>query len=231
MVSLAGSSSRALGFDDCQGVAVASRQAPAARRTPRRNRRRRLQFDLILRFVAWPKNIHLGLLFALWVNVGVAMVVSIFRRKFGRAAGQLALVVVGFFVYLVAALFSYCVPTRMTSAPCEEWIQERICKPTHIERSQLVFLGGIDMREEVVVFELIGELQDPECFVPGYAWGGGSSDMTKIGDHFRRLMKMGRVAVELPEEFDVSYFRRDGYYSILHKISAGGKTYLVFERL
>ena len=159
------------------------------------------------------------------------MVVSIFRRKFGRAAGQLALVVVGFFVYLVAALFSYCVPTRMTSAPCEEWIQERICKPTHIERSQLVFLGGIDMREEVVVFELIGELQDPECFVPGYAWGGGSSDMTKIGDHFRRLMKMGRVAVELPEEFDVSYFRRDGYYSILHKISAGGKTYLVFERL
>lgn len=55
--------------------------------------------------------------------------------------------------------------------------------------------------------------------------------MTKIGDHFRRLMKMGRVAVELPEEFDVSYFRRDGYYSILHKISAGGKTYIVFERL
>ena len=181
--------------------------------------------------VAWPKNIHLGLLFALWVNVGVAMVVSLFRRRFGRAAGQLALVVVAFFVYVFAALFSYCVPTRMTSAPCEEWIQERICKPTHIERSQLVFLGGIDMREEVVVFELIGELQDPECFVPGYAWGGGSSDMTKIGDHFRRLMKMGRVAVELPEEFDVSYFRRDGYYSILHKISAGGKTYLVFERL
>ena len=48
--------------------------------------------------VAWPKNIHLGLLFALWVNVGVAMVVSLFRRRFGRAAvGARVTVVKGLF--------------------------------------------------------------------------------------------------------------------------------------
>ena len=180
--------------------------------------------------VAWPKGIHILLLFALWVNIVVAMIVSI-RRKAGRAAEQLAFAIVGFFIYVFAAFISYCVPTRMASAPGEEWIQESICKPTHIDRSQLVFLGGISMREMVVVFEVVGELPALECFTPGSAWGGGSSNMAKIGDHFRCLMKMGRVAVELPDEFDISCFRSNGYYSILHKISAGGKTYLVFERL
>ena len=179
--------------------------------------------------VAWPKNIHLGLLFALWVNVGVAMVVSLFRRRSGRAAGQLALVVVAFFVYVFAALFSYCVPTRMTSAPCEEWIQERICKPTHIERSQLVFLGGIDTREWVVVFEVIGELPPSECFTPGS--GFGNVDKARAGDNFRALMKAIRVAVELPEEFDVSSYYDEKNFGILQKLSAGGKTYLVYNRL
>ena len=177
--------------------------------------------------VAWPKNIHLGLLFVLWVNVGVAMIVSLFRRKFKLAAIQLALAAVGFFVYVYAAFCSYCVPTRMTTSPGEEWIQESICKPTHIERSQLVFLGGISMREEVVVFEVVGELPSSECFRPGSAWL--ANDKARSCDHFRRLMKKGRVAVELPEEFDVSRF--DGEYGFLHKLSAGGKTYLVYERL
>ena len=186
--------------------------------------------------VAWPKSIHMGLLFVLWVNVGVAMVVSLFRRKFRQAAIQLVLAVVGFFVYVSAAFCSYCVPTRMTTSPGEEWIQERICRITDIKRSQLVFLGGIDMREEVVVFEVLGELPSSNCFAtPGAAFVSGdnvhvSGDKVRMADHFRRLMKKGRVAVELPEEFDVSYCF-DGQFGSLHEISAEGKTYLVFERL
>ena len=41
--------------------------------------------------VVWPKDVHICMLLFLWVNVGVAMIVSIFRRKLGRAAGQLGL--------------------------------------------------------------------------------------------------------------------------------------------
>ena len=177
--------------------------------------------------VAWPKHVHIGLLLVLWVNVGVAMAVSLFRRKFGRAGGQLALAIVGFFVYMVAAFFSYCVPTRMTASPGEEWIQERICRPAHVERSQLVFLGGISMREVVVVFEVVGESPSSECFRPGSGWA--NVDKARFGNRFRRLMEMSRVAVELPEEFDLSHC--DEEYGILHKLSAGGKTYLVYERL
>ena len=179
--------------------------------------------------VAWPKNIHLGLLFALWVNVGVAMVVSLLRRQFRQAAIQLALGVVCFFVYAVALLFTCSVPTRMATSPGEGLIQECICKPTHIERSQLVFLGGIDTREWVVVFEVIGELPPSECFTPGS--GYGNVDKARAGDNFRALMKAIRVAVELPEEFDVSSYHDEKNFGILQKLSAGGKTYLVYKRL
>lgn len=175
----------------------------------------------------WPKEVHALLLFALWANVGVSMIVSLSRRKFGRAATQLAFVVVGFFIYVFAVFCSYCVPTRMTASPGEKWIQEFICKPTHIERSQLVFLGGIDMREQVVVFEVLGELPSPECFKPGSPFC--RDDKARMRDHYRHLMEACRVAVELPEEFDVSYCH-DEYYSCLSILSAGGKTYLAYER-
>ena len=168
-------------------------------------------------------------MFALWVNVGVAMVVSLLRRKFRQSAIQLALGVVCFFIYAVAIVFSWCVPTRMATSPGEGLIQECICKPTHIERSQLVFLGGIDTREWVVVFEVIGELPPSECFTPGS--GYGNVDKARAGDNFRALMKAIRVAVELPEEFDVSSYHDEKNFGILQKLSAGGKTYLVYKRL
>lgn len=177
--------------------------------------------------VPWPKGVHICILLVLWANVAVASIVSACRREFNRAAGQVGLAVVGFFVFAIAAFFCYCVPTRMTTSPVEEWIQEYICKPARVERSQLVFLGGISCREPEVVFEVLGEFHPGDSFVPAVAFGG--VDKASMGNGFRHLVKMCRIAVELPEEFDV--YDCHEVLGSLRVFSAGGKTYLVYRGL
>ena len=43
--------------------------------------------------VPWPKDVHLLIMFATVANIGVAMIVSLCRRKWGRAIGLLVLCV------------------------------------------------------------------------------------------------------------------------------------------
>ena len=71
---------------------------------------------------AWPKGIHICLMFIALANLGVAMLFSLARRRFRRGLAQFLLCGVAFFGYVVMGFFVYCVPTRTSSAPDEEWV-------------------------------------------------------------------------------------------------------------
>ena len=175
--------------------------------------------------IPWPKGIQACVMFVLWVNIGVAMAVSLFRRKWARAFGQFLLTAVAFVVFLFVGFISYCVPTRMTSEPPAAWTQEYICDVADVERSRLVFRGGISRREGVVVFELAGDAPIGASFRQSSLFGQGAS----VREHFQALFNYCRIAVELPTELDISSCNSvDGN---LYKIVASDKTYLVYERL
>ena len=59
--------------------------------------------------ISWPKGIQAVVMFVLWANIGVAMVVSLFRRKWARAFGQFLLMAVA----LVASGKTYLVYKRL----------------------------------------------------------------------------------------------------------------------
>ena len=175
--------------------------------------------------IPWPKGMHAVVMFILWANIGVAMVVSLFRRKWARAFGQFMLTAVAFVVFLFVGFISYCVPTRMTSEPPAAWTQEYICDVADVERSRLVFRGGISRREGVVVFEVTGDAPMGASFHQGSPFGQGGD----VRKHYEALFKYCRIAVELPTELEISFCGcAEGN---LHKIVADGKTYLVYERL
>jgi len=174
--------------------------------------------------IPWPKGIQACVMFVLWANIGVAMVVSLFRRKWARAFGQLLLVAVAFVGLVFVGFVSFCVPTRMTSAPSAEWTQKCICDIAQVECSRLVFRGGISTREEVVVFEVA----DGAAIGAGFRQGSPLGEGASVREHFQALFEYCRIAIELPTELDISSC--NGVDGNLHKIVASGKTYLVYER-
>lgn len=175
--------------------------------------------------ISWPKGIQACVMFVLWANIGVAMVVSLFRRKWARAFGQFLLTAVAFVVFLFVGFISYCVPTRMTSEPPAAWTQEYICDVAQVERSRLVFRGGISTREEVVVFEVADGAPIGASFRQSSPLGEG----VPVRKRFQALFNDCRIAIELPTELDISSC--NGVDGNLCKIVADGKTYLVYERL
>ena len=175
--------------------------------------------------ISWPKDIQAVIMFVLWANIGVAMVVSLFWRKWKRAVGQFLLTAVAFVGLVFVGFISYCVPTRMTSAPSAKWTQECICDVAQVDCSRLVFRGGISQREGVVVFEVAGSAPIGASFHQGSSFGEGAY----IRKHFQALFNYCRMAVELPPEFNISFC--NSAQGCLHKIVADGKTYLVYERL
>jgi len=176
-------------------------------------------------FIPWPKGFQACVMFVLWANTGVAMAVSLFRRKWSRAVVQMLLAVVAFFCFAFAGFISYCVPTRMTSAPPAAWTQEHVCDCAKVDRSQLVFRGGISQREVAVVFEVAGDAQMGASFHQGSSFGEGDY----IRKHYQTLFNYCGIAVELPQELDISFCGSP--LGVLHKIVASGKTYLVYQQM
>ena len=92
--------------------------------------------------VPWPKEAHLAIMLAAVANIGVAMIVSLCRRKWARAFGELALCIVAYACFAFVGFISYCVPTRMSTPPSREWTEANICQHTAIAFENLAFLGG-----------------------------------------------------------------------------------------
>ena len=67
--------------------------------------------------IAWPKGIHICMMFIALANLGAAMLFSLLRRRFRRGLAQFLLCGVAFFGYVVMSFFVYCVPTRTSSEP------------------------------------------------------------------------------------------------------------------
>ena len=180
-------------------------------------------------FIPWPKNWHYTLMFLAVGNIGVAMVVSIIRRRWGRTVGQLALVAVSFVCHGIVCFFSYCLPTRMrmTTPPGREWMMSTICQPTSIACDSLTFLGGISQREFVTVFSVVDLPTDQSNFHPGSPWAN-MVGATAV-DHYRSIMKYCRIEATLPDNATLSGC--DGEYGIITLIVADGTNYLVYERL
>ena len=177
--------------------------------------------------VPWPKDVHLLIMFAAVANIGVAMIVSLCRRKWGRAIGLLVLCVAAYVGFAFVAFISYCVPTRMVMPPSREWTEATICKPSAIEYDNLTFLGGISMRETVAMFAVGDAPIDKSRFVAGSPWTDEVGD--KALASYRRIMAFCRIDILLPDDAALSHCDgRDGYITL---IEANGKTYLVYQRL
>ena len=177
--------------------------------------------------VPWPKDIHILIMLATVANIGVAMIVSLCRRKWGRAIGLLVLCAVAYVCFAFVAFISYCVPTRMAMPPSREWTEATICQPSAIEYDNLTFLGGISTRETVAVFAVADTPIDKSHFVAGSPW------MDEVGDKalvsYRSIMAFCRIDVSLPSDATLSYCGgREGNITL---IESNGKTYLVYERL
>ena len=177
--------------------------------------------------VPWPKDIHILIMFATVANIGVAMIVSLCRRKWGRAIGLLVLCVVTYVCFAFVALISYCAPTRMVTPPSREWTEATICQPSAIEYDNLTFLGGISTRETVAVFAVADTPLDKSRFVEGSPWTDEVGD--KALASYRRIMAFCRIDVPLPDTAALSHC--DGREGNITIIEANGKTYLVYERL
>ena len=177
--------------------------------------------------VPWPKDIHILIMFATVANIGVAMIVSLCRRKWGRAIGLLVLCVAAYVGFAFVAFISYCVPTRMVMPPSREWTEATICQPSAIEYDNLTFLGGISTRETVAVFAVADTPLDKSRFAEGSPWTDEVGD--KALASYRRIMAFCRIDVPLPDTAALSHCDgRDGYITL---IEANGKTYLVYQRL
>ena len=178
-------------------------------------------------FLPWPKDVHILIMFATVANIGVAMIVSLCRRKWGRAIGLLLLCVVTYVCCAFVAFISYCVPTRMATPPSREWTEATICQPSAIEYDNLTFLGGISTRETVAVFAVADTPLDKSRFVEGSPWTDLVGD--KALASYRRIMAFCRIDVPLPGTAALSHCDgRDGYITL---IEANCKTYLVYQRL
>ena len=176
--------------------------------------------------ISWPKGIHFCMMFIALANLGAAMLFSLLRRRFRRGLAQFLLCGVAFFGYVVMSFFVYCVPTRTSSEPDEEWVESTICATTAIPRDKLTFLGGISMREGVDVFAVADA--DLGRFTPGSPWGLGNAD--NAINHYRRIMEWAHINVTLPD--DARILRCDGSLSyIISIVEANGNRYLVCERI
>jgi hypothetical protein len=178
-------------------------------------------------FVPWPKSWHYTLMILPVVNIGVATVVSIIRRKWGWAVGQLALVAVAFVCHGVICFISYCTPTRTTTPPSRKWTISTICLPTSIACDSLTFLGGISQREPVAVFSVANLPADQSHFLPGSPWANMVD--ARAVDHYRSIMKYCRIDAALPDNAILMHC--DGEYGNMTLIAADGKQYLVYEEL
>lgn len=105
--------------------------------------------------VPWPKEVHVLIMMLLVLNVCVATIVSLVRRKWARALGQVIMLGASFVCCAFVTFFVYCTPTRMTIPPGDEWVCETISMKTNIGKEKLNFLGGISAREPVVVYEVV----------------------------------------------------------------------------
>ncbi len=176
--------------------------------------------------ISWPKGIHICMMFIALANLGAAMLFSLLRRRFRRGLAQFLLCGVAFFGYVVMSFFVYCVPTRTSSEPDEEWVESTICAATAIPRDKLTFLGGISAREGINVFAVA----DAELgkFRPGSPWGLGNAD--NAINHYRRIMEWAHINVALPD--DARILRCDGNLSyIISIVEANGNRYLFCERI
>ena len=177
--------------------------------------------------VPWPKDVHLLIMFATVANIGVAMIVSLCRRKWGRAIGLLLLCVVTYVCLAFVAFISHSVPTRMVMPPSREWTEAAICQPSAIEYDNLTFLGGISTRETVAVFAVADTPLDKSRFVEGSPWTEEVGD--KALASYRRIIAFCCIDVPLPDTAALSHC--DGKASKITIIEAHGKTYLVYQRL
>ena len=176
--------------------------------------------------IAWPKGIHIILMLIALVNLGGAMLFSLSRRRFRRGLAQFLLCGVAFFGFVIMSFIVYCVPTRTSSAPDEEWVESTICAATAIPRDKLTFLGGISAREGINVFAVA----DAELgkFRPGSPWGAGND--SEAINHYRSIMKYAHIDVTLPD--DARILRCDGSLEyIITIVEANGNRYLFCKRL
>ena len=178
--------------------------------------------------VPWPKGVHALIMMALVLNVSVATIVSFVRRKWARALGQVVMLGASIVGFVFVTFIVYCMPSRMTIPPGDEWACETICVKTNIGKDKLNFLGGISAREPVVVYEVVEGMIDDRSFSPGVPWTGLSN--VKARAHYQRIMGFCRIAVSIPDDAVFSHCdAKDG--CIITLIKANNKTYLVCERL
>ncbi len=175
--------------------------------------------------VAWPKSAHIALMLFLLLNIPLAMVLSLRRRDWKAAVVQLLFLAGGFAVYVFLAFLTYCTPTRMSSPPRAEWIENDVCRFAHIGRERIRFLGGMSQREPVVVFEVTGEEPVNGHFRPGSSWGDGDW----LTEHFQTIMRYCRQPVSLPPDMEIHHCDSDN--GVIHLLTANGKRYLVYKGL
>jgi len=96
-------------------------------------------------------------------NLLISVIVSALRRNWRQALGKFLLMIPQFFVLVFSGVMLCCSPCRKPSAPSSSWTSEHILAHMQVKPEQLVFRGGVESREPIVVFEVLG----PRCWDQG----------------------------------------------------------------
>lgn len=180
--------------------------------------------------VPWPKDAHVLVMIGLALNVGVAAVVSAFvRRKLARAFGLLAMMCASLACSILVGVVVCCLPTRMTTPPCDEWVDETICARTGIGKEKLSFLGGISARESTVVYEVSGGALDCTRFSPGSPWTSDPNDSKEADAIYPLILRRCHIDVQLPD--NAAFYHCDCTNGFITIIMVSDKGYLVYQRL
>ena len=180
--------------------------------------------------VPWPKDAHVLVMIGLALNIGVAAIVSAFvRRKLARAFELLAMMCAALAGSILVGVVVCCLPTRMTTPPCDEWVDKTICSKTGIGKERLQFLGGISARESTVVYEVSDGAIDCTKFSPGSPWTSDSDDSKDANAIYPLILKRCHIDVPLPD--NAAFYHCDCTNGFITIIKASDKGYLVYQRL
>lgn len=172
------------------------------------------------------KDCYALIVLVLFINILVSAIVSLFKRAWRQFVIKLLLIFPGIAVYLFFEVLMICQPTRMASSPKETWIETQILQRLPVEREQIKFCGGIDSREPIVVFEVLGQHHDLDrVLVPEEA-----AQVKLPKAYFDRLFARFREPITLAGPIRLRTCYMNGTH-IINILEVDGRCFIICNRL
>ena len=153
------------------------------------------------------------------VNSGVAVVLSLWRRRWKRAIVQSFACYLSVCGFCIVFLFAHALHLEVPASPSERWIERYVCGDTSIARGNLRFLGRVGYA--CAVFEVTG------AGVEGVIGRAKPAPDRKVAD-FIGVFESLEPRIVLPDDAKIYVFDSRGN-TLTFVTASDGKCYLVIR--